>query len=117
MNQLTYVLLAAAALFFFFATLLKSASALSSANFRIGGTKVPVLPGILVFWLIALVVWGLFDAFGVRVIAFTALVAIEALAFFSLERGEAASDNAFLWLLKAFMLGGLFVVALTMFAA
>lgn len=116
LNECIYVLLAAAAMYFFLATLLKTAGAVSSASFKIGGIKVPALPCILLFGLIALVVWAVFDAFGVRVIAVSALVVIEAIAFYSLESGETVNDNAFLWLLKAFTLGGLFIAALVMMA-
>ncbi|OAS27571.1 hypothetical protein AYO08_21860 [Pseudomonas putida] len=117
MNQIIYVLLAAAALYFLGGILLKTAGALSSASFRVGGLNVPVVPGILVCGLIALAVLTLFDAFDMKVIAFSALIVIEAIAFFSLENEEAGTGSAFLWILKAFTLGGLFIVALTMFAA
>jgi hypothetical protein len=116
MNQFIYVLLAAAAMYFFVATMVKTAGALSSASFMIGGLKVPVLPAILFTGMIALVCWILFDAFGIRLVALSALVAIEAVAFYSMESGEATNSSATIWLLKAFTLGGLFIAALTMLA-
>lgn len=116
MNQFIYVLLAAAAMYFVLVVIPKTTIALTTASVSIGGLKVPALPGILFTGLLGLIGWVLFDAFGIRLASAFAVIAIQSLAFYSMKSGEASSGGAFMWLIKAFVLGGLFMASLTLLA-
>lgn len=116
MNQVIIVF--AAVLFWYccFGGLVKTVGALASARIKIGGFEIPALFAVFTVCLFGLLVWMLFDAFGIKAAAAVVLLAIEGIAFYSMEQGGGSNDNALLWLLQAFGLGGLFILCLAILA-
>lgn len=102
--------------YFCFGGLVKTVGALASAQIKIGGFEIPALMAVFTACLLGLLVWILFDAFGIKAAAGVVLLAIEGIAFYSMEQGDGSNDNALLWLLQAFGLGGLFILCIATLA-
>lgn len=116
MTQILIVLAAAAFAYFLFGSMTKLAGALTSTTFKVLGFNVSALFALIVSFAIGITLWILFSTFGIKTAAIAGLVTIEALAFFSLSRSGASNGSASLWLIKAFALGGLFVLCVALLA-
>jgi hypothetical protein len=114
----TFIMVIAAVLFsyFCFGGLVKTVGALASAQIKIGKFEIPALMAVFTASFLSIIVWILYDAFGIKAAAVVVLVAIEAIAFYSIDQGDASDDSALLWLVKAFGLGGLFILCIAMLA-
>jgi hypothetical protein len=116
MTQIFIVLAAAALIYFFFGGLTKLVGGLGSMTLKVRGFQVPALFVIFLSFVIAVAVWMLFKTFGIKTAAVAGLVTIEAVAFYSMNRGGNSNRSASLWLINAFALGSLFILCIALLA-
>lgn len=112
MSQVLIVLAVAMFTYVFFGSVIK----LASSTIKVRGFEIPAMLALGVASIIGISVWMLFDAFGIKPAAVGGAIVIEAIAFWSLCSRGTQSDGASIWLLKAFALGGLFVLCIALLA-
>lgn len=113
MSQTLIVLVAA----FFSYVLFRGVISLAGSTIKVRGFEIPTLFVLGVACSVSLSAWALFEAFGIKPAAIAVSVVIEALAFSSLCSSRSKQDDsASIWLLKAFALGGLFLLCIVLLA-
>lgn len=91
---------------------MKTIAEFSSSSIRVPIAKMVALILCHVAAIAVLALWPFFDIYGKKSIAIVTLVAIAAMAFYSIKAGETIKSSSLLWITQAFALGGVFVLSL-----